>query len=294
MVGKPLVQELRNRKYDVWVSDLRHHHEDTYIRCDVSEYREVERVFKKHKFDYVYHLAAEFGRWNGEDYYEQLWKTNAIGTKNIIRLQEEHGFRMIFASSSEVYGDCNAVMKEDVMDNSEIKQMNDYAISKWVNELQIINSAHMHGTQTVRIRIFNTYGPGERYSPYRSVICLFCYRALHNIPYTVYLNHKRSSTYITDAAFTFANIIDNFKSGEVYNLAGTDYHDIKTCSDLILKHLNKDDSLVTYEESEPFTTMNKKVDTTKIARDLRHSPKVSLEEGISRTIEWMKKEYNIG
>jgi nucleoside-diphosphate-sugar epimerase len=40
-------------------------------------------------FDLVYHCAAEFGRWNGEDFYEQLWRTNAVGTKNVIRLQEE-------------------------------------------------------------------------------------------------------------------------------------------------------------------------------------------------------------
>ena len=49
--------------------------------------------------------AAEFGRWNGEDFYETLWRTNAVGTKNVIRLQERLKFRLIHFSSSEVYGD---------------------------------------------------------------------------------------------------------------------------------------------------------------------------------------------
>ena len=136
------------------------------------------------QFDVVYHLAAEFGRWNGEDYYENLWRTNAVGTKNIIRMQEREGFQAVYFSSSEVYGDYDGVMSEDVMDRVEIKQINDYAMSKWVNEMQILNSATQYGTKSVRVRLFNTYGPGEYYSPYRSVICLFCYRILHDIPIT--------------------------------------------------------------------------------------------------------------
>ena len=67
----------------------------------LPRYRQLERVFDKlGPFDYVYHCAAEFGRWNGEDFYENLWRTNAVGTKNMIRLQEDRGFRLIHFSSS--------------------------------------------------------------------------------------------------------------------------------------------------------------------------------------------------
>jgi len=293
-VGTYLVKELRSRNHEVWVCDLSHHHDPKYIRCDVSRYRQLERIFNEHQFDYVYHLAAEFGRWNGEDYYENLWTTNVIGTKHLIRLQERDRFRMIFFSSSEVYGDYDGVMREDVMDKLEIKQLNDYAMTKWVGEMQVLNSAAMFGTETVRVRLFNTYGPFEYYSPYRSVICLFIYRALHDIPYTVYLNHHRTSTYVTDTVYTLANIVDNFKPGEVYNIGGTEYHDIKTLSDIILDYLSKNDSLVTCKESEGFTTKDKKIDVAKAIRDLKHEPKVSLKEGIPNTIEWMKSVYRVG
>ncbi len=126
-------------------------------------------------------------RWNGEDYYENLWATNATGTKNILRVQEKKKFRMIFFGSAEVYGDYDGVMREDVMDTIPIKQMNDYAISKWVNEMQILNSAAMFGTETVRMRLFNVYGVGEHYTPYRGWIPKFIYKAMHDEPYTVYL-----------------------------------------------------------------------------------------------------------
>ncbi|HWP61364.1 MAG TPA: NAD-dependent epimerase/dehydratase family protein, partial [Candidatus Paceibacterota bacterium] len=118
VVGVPLVEMLRADGHEVFGIDLAHHdgevgfeHEMSkdvfrYARCDVGNFRELERVFEKAgPFDFVYHAAAEFGRWNGEDYYERVWHSNAIGTKNMIRLQEKLGFKLIHFSSSEVYGD---------------------------------------------------------------------------------------------------------------------------------------------------------------------------------------------
>ena len=303
-VGTYLVKALESDGHDVYIADLKHHYGPKYFRCDIGEFRQLEKIWigggwdhgyfsgGKRKFDYVYHLAAEFGRWNGEDFYDTLWKTNAIGTKNLIRMQEREGFKAVYFSSSEVYGDYEGKMSESVMDEIEIKQLNDYAMSKWVNEMQVLNSAEQYGTESVRVRLFNTYGPGEHYCPYRSVICLFAYRALHDIPYIVYRNHKRTSTYIADTARTLANIAGNFKAGEVYNIGGVDYHDIETVSDLILKYTGKKaEDLVTYEDSEILTTKYKIVDSEKAERDLDHKPTMKLEEGIRITVDWMKQAY---
>jgi dTDP-glucose 4,6-dehydratase len=293
-IGRNLVRELRERGNEVWLLDLRHYHDDHYIRSDVSSYKQLERVFTQHKYDYIYHLAAEFGRWNGEDYYDTLWVSNVIGTKNILRMQEKLGFKMIFTSSSEVYGDYDGIMSEDVMDKYEIKQMNDYAMTKWVNEMQIMNSASMYQTETVRVRLFNTYGPGEFYSPYRSVNCVFCYRLLHNLPITVYRGHKRTSTYVSDTVNALANIVSNFKQGEVYNIGGGDYHDIETLAEYVLRSTGADRSLVTHKDSEPFTTKEKRIDNSKAQRDLGFQVTVSLENGVRRTVDWMRQVYKAG
>ena len=290
-VGSSLVETLADRGHALVMADRGLHSAPNYYKCDISHYRQIERILLEHEFDCVYNLAAEFGRWNGEQFYENLWMTNVVGFKNILRLQERFQFRLIHFSSSEVYGDYAGVMSEDVMERFEIRQLNDYAISKWVNELQIMNSERMFGTNTVRVRLFNTYGPGEYYSPFRSAICIFCYHALHNKPYTVYLGHRRTSTYVSDVCQTLANIIDNFKPGEVYNIGGTELHDMKTVSQIILRQLGKDEGLVTYKEGEPFTTKDKIVDVSKAVRDLNHSPQVGLEEGITATLKWMKQVY---
>ena len=305
-VGAGLIQELRSRGHYVASCDLAHQADEvgfslgtdvevpTYARCDVGEFRQIERVFDElGPFDYVYHCAAEFGRWNGEDFYDTLWRTNAVGTKNIIRLQERLGFRLVHFSSSEVYGDWPDTMVETVMDDYEIKQLNDYAMSKWVNEMQVRNSRIQYQTDSVVVRLFNTYGPGEYYSPYRSVNCRFLYCALHGLPWTVFRGHSRTSTYLADTVRTLANVSDNFRSGETYNIGGNHMHSIEELSDVILKVTGADTSLVRHKESEILTTKVKKVDVSKSIRDLGHQNSVSLEEGIRLTCEWMRDAYKV-
>ena len=293
------MNELRERGHEVFALDLYNTEREDYVRTDVKNYRQLEKVFDKSNFDYVYHLAAEYGRWNGEDYYENLWQTNVVGTKHMLRLQEKLKFRMIFFSSAEVYGDYNGIMSEDVMVNNPMNdtyQMNDYAITKWAGELMCMNSAGMFGTETVRVRPVNCYGPGEHYTPYRGFIPKFIYHALHDKPIVVYRGHKRIIDYVEDSCRTWANIVDNFIPGEVYNVAGKPEweKEIKDYSDLVLKAVGRDDSIVTYEEAEPFTTNIKTMDCSKAVRDLKHDPEVSPEEGIRRTVEWMKWYYRIG
>ncbi len=298
-IGTNLVNELRSRGNQVIASDLLNCERDGFIRADVKNYRQLERLFEKNKFDYVYHLAAEYGRWNGEDHYENLWETNVIGTKHMLRLQEKKKFNMIFFSSAEVYGDFSGVMTEDVMENTPVKetyQMNDYAITKWAGELMCMNSAKMFGTETVRVRPVNCYGPGEHYTPYRGFIPKFIYHSLFDKSYVVFRQHKRIIDFVEDTCRTFANISENFIPGEVYNVGGKQEweRNIQWYSDAILKAVGKDDSQVIYKDAEGFTTDVKTIDCGKARKDLRHDPKVTPEEGIKRTVDWMKWYYRIG
>src|SRR5206468_3615760 len=197
-----------------------------------------------------------------------------VGNKNVIRLQEKLKFRLVHFSSSEVYGDWPEVMVETVMDGYEVKQMNDYAMTKWVNEMQVRNSAIQYGTETVVVRIFNTYGPGEYYSVYRSVNCRFIYCALKGLPWVVFKGYGRTSTYLEDSVRTLANITSSFKPGEVYNIGGDQYHTIEELSDLTLKVTGSDRRLVEYRDAEILTTRVKRVDVTKAVRDLGHKTTV--------------------
>lgn len=294
-LGRPLVAELLARGHEVVGCDLQHQAPEWEMRADIRSFRQIERVFvERGPFDYVYHLAAEFGRINGEEYYETLWATNVIGTRHLLELQLHHGFRLIFASSSEIYGDLHEpILHEDVPLQRSIIQHNDYATTKWVNEVQIINFQKRHGSEIVRLRFFNAYGPGERYHKYRSVVCLFTYRALHDLPYQVYEGYSRVFMYIDDFIPTLANVCENFKAGNVYNVGGDEYVEVKRMSDLLLDYLGKSDDLVTYLPEDEHNTLSKRPDITRAREDFGHDPRIRLTEGIPRTVDWMRSEYLI-
>jgi dTDP-glucose 4,6-dehydratase len=292
-LGRPLVAELRRRGHEVWGCDLHHRADEQAVRADLREHRQLERVMREiGPFDYVYHLAAEFGRLNGEEFYETLWTTNVIGTRHMLELQREHGFRLVFASSSEIYGDRHEeILTEDIPLQKSIIQHNDYATTKWVNEVQIMNFEKRYGSEIVRLRFFNAYGPGEYYHRYRSVVCLFAYRALHDLPYEVYRGYHRVFMYIDDFTPTLANVCENFKAGEVYNVGGTEFVSVERMSNLLLDHLGKSDELVDYLPEDRHNVQSKRPDISKAARDFGHDPRITLEEGIPRTVDWLRSVY---
>jgi dTDP-glucose 4,6-dehydratase len=290
-LGTPLMAELKSRGHEVYGLDLKHTNDTDYMRCDISEYRQLKRVLESVHPDIVYHLAAEFGRINGEQYYEEVWKSNVIGTRHLLELQSVMKFKVIFASSSEIYGDSDAPILTE--DTEPAPQKNDYAISKWVNELQVRNFRERYRNEIMTLRFFNAYGPGEFYTNYRSVVCLFCYRALHNIRYTVFDGYHRVFMYIDDFIPTLANCCERFKDGEVVNIGGTEYRSVKELSDIILEYIGKDDSIVDYQSSDLHNVTNKRPDISKAIKLLDHNPKTTLEEGVIKTIDWMVNQYKV-
>ena len=290
-IGRELYLELEKRGHEVFGCDIVHSHDSRYRRCDIGQYRQLVELFNEFGvFEFVFNTAAEFGRHNGTDFFEQLWTSNVIGMRNILTLQKDSGFKLIHFSSSEAYGDFAGVMYESVPLDYPLRPLNDYAATKLVNEWQIMNESEAHGTETVRVRLFNTYGK-EMYNEYRSVIARFCYYALHYLPYTVHLGHKRSFSYIDDTVNALANIATAFVPGDVYNIGDSTQYSIKDVSDLIHKECGTSSSLVQYKDKEELTTTEKIIDNHQAKTRLGYKQSVSLEEGIARTVAWMRQIY---
>jgi len=152
-----------------------------------------------------------------------------------------------------------------------------------------MNFEKRYGNQCVRLRFFNAYGPGEYYHNYRSVVCLFVYRALRALPYQVYEGYHRVFMYIDDFIPTLANVVDN--AGEVYNVGGEEFRSVRELSDLILDYLGTDDRYVTYLPEDKHNVQNKRPDIARAKGAFGHDPRTTLEQGVPRTIEWMKQVY---
>jgi len=175
-----------------------------------------------------------------------------------------------------------------------VRYFNDYAMSKMVNEWQIMNAIERDGVETMILRFFNAYGPGEYYHKYRSVVCLFCYSALHDLPITVYRDYKRGFMYIDDFIPTLARACERFKSGEVYNLGTEEFVTVERLVEVIRKCVpTYSKKLIKWKSSEEMNVRNKRPHIVKAVRDLGHAPKITIEQGVPRTVDWMREVYHI-
>lgn len=290
VLGRPLVSELRARGHEVWGCDLSHDPDPQYIRADVAEHRQLQQAFMRSHPDAVYHLAAEFGRLNGEAFTEQLWRTAMVGTRNVLEGCRQYGARLFFASSSEIYGDSKAeVFDEELPEREVIFHPNEYALSKWTNERQILSHQARHGTDVTRLRFFNSYGPGEYANSYRSVVALFCQKALKGIPLPVYRDYWRSFVYIDDFTPTLANVCEAELRHDVYNIGGSDFRSTEDLARIVLDAAGGGE--VELIDEDRHNVRVKRADITRASEDLGHDPQITLEEGVPLTLAWMKETH---
>jgi dTDP-glucose 4,6-dehydratase len=281
-LGWPLVQELRERGHEVFGCDLRHDSDPQHIRADVAEFRQLAAAFNRMRtVDCVYHLAAEFGRLNGEIYTEQLWRTAMVGTRNVLDLCRQYDARLFFASSSEVYGDLDNDWLHEDDTEQPILHPNEYALSKWANERQIMAYQQRHGTDVTRLRFFNAYA-GEEYHPYRSVVALFCHKALNGEPLPVFKGYHRTFMHIDDFIPTVATVCEAPLRHSVYNIGGTDFRSVEELAEIV-------GGEVELIDEDVHNVRSKRPDIDRAIEDLGHNPQITLEEGVPETLAWMQE-----
>lgn len=295
-LGQKLVTELERRGHNVYGCDLMHSDRVKYIRADVSNHRELSHVFEESVPQAVYHLAAEFGRMNGEEYFESLWKTNCIGTQNVINNCIQYGSHLVFASSSEVYGTLSdgSDMKEELLQWKPPTFHNSYALSKWANEHQVNIAIANRGLKATILRFFNSWGSPEAYTPYRSVVALFTYRLMKGLPITVYQGYHRVFMHCSDWVVTVANVVDRLPyigKAEVFNIGGKQFTSVETLKDLIVDVLGGTKSTITYLDKEVANIQNKRPNIDRAVLHLGHNPVITLEQGLPAYVEWMRSRH---
>ena len=295
VIGNKLCDKLEKSSANTVIrADIMHTHRDNYHRVNIANFRQIDKLLKDTNPDIVYLLAAEFGRENGESFYEQVWDSNCKGTQHILEIQKDLDFKLIFASSSEVYGELKG---ERNIESEEIDPAhNTYALSKYVGEKLIRNYHERCDTKTMTLRIFNMYGEGEYYTPYRSVVCKFCYNALKWRSFTVYMNHHRSFIYQADVIKTLAACSRKFKANEIVNIGGSEYRSVEELADIVLDSVDASvwyRKCIEYVPEDKYNVINKRPDNRKAEKLLGHNPTTPLEIGVPNYIRWLRKVYEI-
>ncbi len=272
------------------IKELNNHENLEVIRADISDYSAIDNIFKNHNFNKICHLAAQAGvRYSLENplSYE---KSNILGTMVMLEMAKKHKIKdFVFASSSSVYGNNKKTPFSE--DDNVDHPVSLYAATKKSNELMAYTYHYLYNINCTGLRFFTVYGPWGRPD---MALFKFVKKIIKDDPIDIYNNEKmvRDFTYISDITDGIIAAIDNPFPYEIINLGNGHPIELSYFIECIENALNKKAK----KNMLPMQSGDVKIthaDISKAEKLLNYKPKVSIEQGIKRFVEWYKKSMDI-
>lgn len=257
---------------------------------DIRDMEILASIFKKYSVDFIYHLAANFANQNSVDNPLLDLDVNGKGTLLLLKFAQEYGVKkFIYASTSGVYGSKIDVMRETTHGELETP----YYIHKMLGEYYTEYYKNQFGLNIVNIRIFNSYGPGEKWGKYRNVIPNFFYKAINNQPLTITGTGEetRDFTFVDDIVegFILAGKKDE-ANGEIINLGTGKETKIITLAKYINEITNNKAGIEFINRRDWDGVLKRKAVNEKAKKLLNWEPKIDLEDGLKIYYTWLKEK----
>ncbi len=256
------------------------------VEGDIRDRNIVESIFKKNKIDIVVHLAARAGVRPSLKLPALYFDVNVNGTINILEVMRVNNCtKMVFASSSSVYGN-NEKIPFSENDNVDYP-ISPYAASKKAGELVCHTFNHLYGFDITCLRFFTVYGPGQRPE---MAIHQFAKNILDEKPINVFGDGstKRDYTFIDDIIQGVTASINNLGGYNIYNLGESKTIELIELIKLIEKHIGKK-AILNYLPEQPGDVKLTFSDVTKARNELAYNPVTSMDEGIKKFVDWLRK-----
>lgn len=267
----------------------------TFLEFDLGKQSDtLSESFKE--VDYIFHLAspASPNKKSERSYINfpiETMLANSTGTYNLLNLAKEKNAKFLFASTSEVYGNPNVSPQPETyfgnVNPNGVRSVYDEA--KRFGEAMTFGFKRKHGVDVRIIRIFNTYGPNMQKDDGR-VVTAFINQALEGKPLTIFGEgtQTRSFCYVDDLVDGIMKaLFTEGTNGEVINLGNPDERKISEIA-TIVKELVGSDSNIVHEVLPEDDPLQRKPDIEKAKKLLGWEPKVTLEDGLKKTIEYFK------
>lgn len=260
------------------------------IHGDLRDLDAVERATRG--VDLVYHLGALISIPYSYLHPVETVETNMIGTLSVLQACRANGFKLVHTSSSEVYG---TALRVPIDEDHPLQGQSPYSASKIGADKLVESYARSYAIQTVTVRPFNTYGPGQST---RAVIPTIITQALTQPKIQMgNLAATRDFTYVDDTVegFIKAGMLEEM-SGEVYNLGTGSEISIGDLAHKIIALIGKpvdiatDDARLRPERSEVRQLVS---DNRKAVARLQWHPNTPLEEGLRHTIAWIEAHLDL-
>lgn len=244
----------------------------------------------KEKFDCVINFASIASPVFYYKYKIETLLVGSYGTYNLLELARKNKAKFLFTSTSEVYGDpaCNP-QKETYWGNvNPIGKRSMYDESKRFSEALIMNYHRVYGLDTKMVRIFNTYGPRMNMNDGR-VVPQFINQALNNKPITVFGKgtQTRSLCYVSDLIVGIYKLLMS-KEHTPVNIGNPHELTVKDIAKTIIKLTNSKSKII-YKPLPEDDPKKRRPDISKAKKILKWEPKVDLNQGLLKTIDYFKR-----
>jgi len=303
-IGSHIVDSLLERGYEVAVIDKRlwteYDYADArvfYFQCDISNAKQTRECFYKFCPNYVIHCAAEARIQPSFENPYLYFRTNVVGTRNILVLSKIFGVRrVVYSASSSAYGDQTKMpLREDMALSPQA--LHPYGSTKRMGEMLMKDMGKMtKGPETVCLRYFNVYGPRQTTladGPYATVIGIFLEQYKKGMPLTIVPDgyQMRDFTHVSDVvrANIMAMFSDRVGNAEIINIGSGENYSMWDVARLVLgisqDRVPRPFELVKLKKcvmlpprkAEVFETL---ADISRAKNFLGWEPTISLEEGI--------------
>ena len=254
---------------------------------DICDRAVVDNVVARHGVDAIINVAAESHVDRSIQGAAEFIRTNVGGTNVLLEAAKEHSIKkFVQVSTDEVYGSLGP--EGAFTEETPLHPNSPYAASKAAADLLVLAHHHTHGIPAVITRCSNNYGPFQ--FP-EKLIPLMIVNAMNDKPLPVYGDglNVRDWLFVTDHCSAIDKVLHHGKAGEVYNIGGSNEHSNLEVVRLLLKHLQKPESLITFVKDRPGHDRRYAIDASRIRRELGWKPSFAFQEGLAVTIRWYEE-----
>jgi UDP-glucose 4-epimerase len=260
----------------------------TFVRGSVTDAELIQRLFREHQFEYVYHLAAYAAEGLSHFIRRFNYSNNLIGSVNLINESVKNQVRcFVFTSSIAVYGANQLPMHEDLVPQPE----DPYGIAKYAVELDLQAAHRMFGLNYIIFRPHNVYGENQNLGDrYRNVIGIFMNQVMQGKPMTIFGDgtQTRAFSYIDDVAPYIAKGVEFPEAhGQVINIGADRPYTVQHLAETVARAFGQGLSIqylpARHEVVHAYS------DHAKARKIFGQPASVTLEEGVTRMAGWARK-----
>lgn len=258
-----------------------------FVKGNICDKEVVNTLFEEEKFDYVINFAAESHVDRSIDDPDIFLRSNLLGVEVLLNAVRKYGIKRFHqVSTDEVYGDLP--LEGDIStftEDSSLHPSSPYSASKAAADLLVLAYARTYGLPVSISRCSNNYGP---YQYPEKLIPLVIERALNNEPVWIYGNGLNLRDWINVEEHNRAIdlIVRKGRVGQIYNIASQNEIPNIEMVKMILKALDKPESLIRYTKDRAGHDRRYSMDTSKIQKELHWQNEIDFKESLLATIQW--------